>query len=184
MFSIGHNLVCFSVLVTLCTSCIYYRYNEYFNIELGKPLHNCSMGISYFIYPIFSILSPSFFSIFIQGNVLLRKYIIIYPRDSRSSFLLYSIPKWAARLAYLVVPMKESFSFYFFFDSKFLAIPKSIRKSNSEPSYPKIFSGFKSRWITFLKLLLFHFICICSKTSIICFMILQMQSYVKCFNFE
>lgn len=58
-----------------------------------------------------------------------KKYKKTFPNDSRSSLLLYSIPKCVLILAYLAVPVKPLFSLYLictpYEDIYFFASPKS-----------------------------------------------------------
>ena len=88
------------------------------------------MYFSYFILSYFSYLLSVFIAC--QGSLPSIKYRTTYPRLSRSSFRDYSSPRWAARGAYLAVPIMPFLSLTGIWlpseSTQNFANPKSIKK--------------------------------------------------------
>ena len=124
----------------------------------GYPWHRFSIGV-FTLHSLIFLYFSSLFRAFrpYHGSSPLRRYKSTYPAPSKSSLLLYSIPKCVLAEAYLAVPVKLFLSLYgicslvwgFF---HLLAKPKSIKyKVYAFSSRPiSMFSGFKSLWMRFL----------------------------------
>ena len=123
----------------------------------GSPLQRSLKSVLILVSLIFRYLS--FMSLALnpyQGREPRKKYRKTFPKDSKSSLLLCSIPRWVLILAYLAVPVKPLFSLYLIWtpyeDIYFFARPKS--KINILWEWLPIpiakLSGFMSLWMILL----------------------------------
>ena len=119
--------------------------------SIGKPKHWDSIGVANFFYWIFSYLSFLLLALTpCQGKLPFKKYIRMYPIDSKSSLLLLSNPKWVFIDEYL-----HSKSITWLFHSTFCSLYKeyadeilglciscSVRSRLDEPQM----NGFQDPW--------------------------------------
>ena len=128
-------------------------------ICLGALIHKSAKVVLFMDYCIFLCLSSS--NLLYQGRVPpLRKKMISKPIDSRSSFLEWPKPLWAAKLVNSAVPQNGipigCLMWTLLKSMNCLAMPKSINFSCGSPLFYwsciiHIFFGLISRWMCPLK---------------------------------